>query len=237
MEKAIIIGGTTGIGSALTKVLVQHNYHVLVTGIEQDIISNIREAGSQNLEAHFLDCITDRASEKVEELVKQMGGLDLLVFCAGIGHLNKDLGFKVENRANQVNVLAFTEVVDWGYRYFDQQGFGHIVGITSVAGLFGFWRAPAYHAAKAYQMNYMAGLRQKAIRAKKPIFITDIRPGFVDTAMAEGKEGIWKISAEKAGQQIFQNIKRKSDIGYTARRWVAVAKIINILPNWLLKRM
>jgi NADP-dependent 3-hydroxy acid dehydrogenase YdfG len=55
-----------------------------------------------------------------------------------------------------------------------------------VAGLRGSRIAPAYNATKAFQINYLEGFRQKATKLKTPIFVTDIRPGFVDTEMAKG---------------------------------------------------
>ena len=43
---------------------------------------------------------------------------------------------------------------------------------------------PAYSATKAYQINYMEALRKKAFKAGGKVIVTDIRPGLVDTAMA-----------------------------------------------------
>ena len=63
--------------------------------------------------------------------------------------------------------------------------------------------APAYNASKAYQINYLEGLRQKATKIKNPIYVTDIRPGFVDTDMAKGEGQFWVATKEKAARQIF----------------------------------
>lgn len=237
MKKAIVIGGTTGIGNELANTLIRNNYLVVITGVEKDIIKNLKLSKSQSLTIKYLDCINENSSERVTELVEELGGLDLLVFSAGIGHLNKNLGFKVENNANKLNVLAFTEIADWTYRYFEKQGYGHFTSISSIAGLFGYHAAPAYHAAKSYQINYLEGLRQKAFKSRKPIYITDIRPGFVATQMAEGKKRFWTVSKEKAATQIFNYIRKKKDIGYISKRWVLIAIILKSLPNWARKRM
>lgn len=234
MKKAIIIGASTGIGRALAKVLLANDYKVGITGIEEDILAGLKDDAPENLVIKYLDCTRHNSSEIINELIGFLGGLDLLIFSAGIGHLDQNLGFEVENKANEVNVLAFTEVADKSFRYFEKQGHGHFVAITSVAGLRGNRLAPAYHAAKSYQINYLEGLRQKARKAG--IYVTDIRPGFVDTGLAN-KRRFWVASKEQAAEQIFELILKKKDMGYVTKRWRLVAYLLRILPNWIYKRL
>jgi len=237
MKKAIIIGATSGIGKELVRFLIGDNYKVGITGIEKNGLEELRQIKPEYLEAKYIDCIKDSSSEKISELVETLGGLDLLVFCAGIGHLNNNLGFEVENRANKLNVLAFTEIADWTYRFFEKQGKGHFVAISSIAGLRGYRVAPAYHAAKSYQIRYLEALKQKAHQSGKPIYITDIRPGFVETDMSVGKRQFWVATKEKAAKQIYSLIKRRKDIGYVTKRWLLVAIAMMIIPGWVHKRM
>ena len=63
-----------------------------------------------------------------------------------------------------------------GFPYFEQQKSGHLVTISSVGGTRGSGIAPAYNASKAYQINYMEGLRQKATKSPYSIYTTDIVP-------------------------------------------------------------
>jgi short-subunit dehydrogenase len=236
MEKAIIVGGTSGIGYGLSKILIENNYKVGITGIEKNIIEELQHSEQKNLITKYLDCKKVNASEEIAKFITVIGGLDLLIFCAGIGNLNKNLGFKVENNANKLNVLGFTEIADWGYQYFEKQGHGHFVAISSISGLLGNRNAPAYHAAKSYQITYLEGLRQKARRGRKfsrLIYVTDIRSGFVLTPMTEGKKMFWAATIEKAAKQIFKLIKNKKGYGYVTKRWWIVAAIIKILPTWV----
>lgn len=236
MKKAIIIGGSTGIGGALAKALLDNNYKLGITGIEKNILEKLNHIESKNLMGKYLDCTKHTNSEVINELIEFLGGLDLIIFCAGIGHLDKNLGFEVENNANKLNVLAFTEIADKSYRYFEQQEYGHFVSITSIAGLRGHRIAPAYHAAKSYQITYLEGLRQKATKSRMPINISDIRPGFVDTGMANNKR-FWMASKEKAARQIIDLINKKKDIGYVTKKWLFIALILKVLPNWIYKRL
>ena len=237
MKKAIIIGGTSGIGYGLANVLLANNYKVAITGVQQNIIDDLLTSEQEYLNVSYLDCKKKNASLAINELIEWLGGLDLLVFSAGIGNLNKDLGYQVENEANLLNVLGFTEISDWCYRYFLKQGFGHYVAISSLSGIFGSRVAPAYHAAKAYQISYLEGLKQKANKSGKPIYITDVRPGFVDTPITEGKKTFWSASAEKAGKQIYNLICRKKSVGYVSRRWRIIACLIKTIPRCIMDRI
>ncbi|RUT80204.1 SDR family NAD(P)-dependent oxidoreductase [Ancylomarina longa] len=236
-KKAIVVGASSGIGKELVKVLVENNYKVGLTGKEKDILDESRNGYLEDVEISCFDCTIDNNSEKIIELVTQLNGLDLLIFSAGIGNLNKNLGFEIENQANKLNVLAFTEIADWSYRFFEKQGYGHFVALSSVAGLFGYRFAPAYHAAKSYQISYLEGLRQKAYQSDKPIYVTDIRPGYVDTSMSKNKKRFWVLTAENAAKQIFDLIVRKKDVAYVSKKWQLVAIGLKLLPRWLRKRM
>ena len=79
------------------------------------------------------------------------------------------------------NAVGFTRLVGCAYRYFANNGGGHIACITSIAGTKGLGPAPAYSASKAMQNTYLQALEQLAISKHHNIHFTDIRPGFVDT--------------------------------------------------------
>lgn len=237
MKKAIVIGGTSGIGKALVEILLAQNYKVGISGVERDDLSTVKNSHADSVLIKYIDCSKENCTLEINELVDKLGGLDLMVFSAGVGHLNKNLGYTVENIANKVNVLGFTEVADWSYRFFDKQGSGHFVAISSFAGLFGFRTSPAYTAAKGYQINYMEALRQKAHRSNLPIYITDVRPGFVDTEISKELKGFWMTTPSRAAQQIYRAIKRKRSMVYVTKRWRLLATLIKLAPDWLRGRL
>jgi len=237
MKKAIIIGATSGIGKELAKILADKNYLVGITGRRENNLEEIKETKPESYIIKSFDCTTESNSEKLNELVNELGGLDLLLMSSGTGDLNENLNYEIERKTIDLNVHAFTEIVDWTFNFFKKQGEGHLAAISSIAGIRGSRIAPAYYASKAYQINYLEGLRQKAKKTGKPIFVTDIRPGFVDTDMAKGEGQFWMATKEKAAKQIFNLIKRKRDIGYVTKRWRLISIILNIIPNWIYKRM
>jgi short-subunit dehydrogenase len=79
-------------------------------------------------------------------------------------------------------------------------------------------------------------MKTKTIKSNK-VFITDIRPGFVDTAMALGEGIFWMVSLEKAAKQIYTAIKKKKRVAYISKRWRLIALFLKIAPASLLKKM
>jgi short-subunit dehydrogenase len=237
MKRAIVVGATSGIGNELAKILADNEYKIGITGRRIAALEKLKERDPEKYLVSSFDCTLEKNSERLTELTKQLGGLDLLILSSGTGDLNETLDFEIENTTNQLNVIAFTEIVDWAFNYFESEGKGHLVGISSLAGIRGGRIAPAYNASKAYQINYLEGLRQKAKKTKKPIYVTDIRPGFIDTAMAKGDGQFWVATKDKAAKQIHNLIKRKKDVGYVTKRWRLIAYLLRKLPNWMYKRM
>ena len=85
MKKAIIIGGSTGIGRSLAKVLLENDYKLGITGIEKEILKQLNQFNINNLKIKYFNCTTHQSSAIINELIEWLGGLDLLVFSAGVG--------------------------------------------------------------------------------------------------------------------------------------------------------
>ncbi|MCW1148772.1 SDR family NAD(P)-dependent oxidoreductase [Flavobacterium lacisediminis] len=238
MKKAIVIGATSGIGKELAKLLANDNYKVGLTGRRTELLKELKKEKPNSYLIKSFDVTDTKITiEKLEELTTELGGLDLLIISSGTGNINEDLDFKVENQTINTNVIGFTCIIDWSFNYFKNQKFGHIVAISSIGGLRGSRQAPAYNATKAYQINYLEGLRQKATKLKKSIFITDIRPGLVDTEMAKGEGLFWVMPVEKTAKQIYKAIINKKKIAYVTKRWKIIATILKVIPRVLYEKM
>ena len=238
MKKAIIIGATSGIGKSLAEKLVSEGYLVGITGRREEILKNIEENHSGKIFALKMDVQDASIIQSIgNELINKLGGLDVLIISAGIGNENKELNFSIENNVIKTNIQGFTCVADWGMNYFKKQGYGHIVNISSVAGIRGNGLAPSYNASKAYQINYLEGLRLNAYKSKSTIYVTDVCPGFVDTEMAKGDGLFWVASVEKAAEQIYTAIKQKKNTVYISKRWKLIGYLLKIIPYSILKRI
>ena len=111
------------------------------------------------------------------------------------------------------------------------------MGIRSVGGLRGSKQSPTYNTRKAHQINFFKGLRQKATNLKMPIFVTDIHPGLVDTAMAKGEGLFWVMPLNKTTKQIFRTITRKRIDSYAKKRKLIIAFISRHLHKFIYDKM
>lgn len=238
MKRAIVLGASSGIGQGVARILVKEGYRVGITGRRTELLEKLKVESPENYFTGTFDITdTDTSVNHLEELVGKMGGLDLLLINSGTGHRNETLDFNVEKPAIMTNVLGFTAIADWAFNYFTEKGKGQIAVVSSVAGIRGMRFAPAYGASKAYQISYIQALRNKAKKLNLPIVISDIRPGFVDTAMAQGEGIFWVASVEKASRQIVSSLLRKEEIIYVSRRWRGMAQLIRLIPRFLYEKI
>jgi len=238
MQKAIIIGASSGIGRELAKILSQNNYVVGLVGRRIELLSELQSEISTKTYVKCIDIVqTAEAINLFEELIREMDGMDLIVISSGVGFINHGLDWVQEKETIEVNVSGFTAMASAAFKYFCKQGSGHIVGISSIAAIRGGSESPAYNASKAFVSNYMEGLRQKASKLKLPIIITDIQPGFVNTAMAKGEGLFWVASPGKAAWQIFKAIKNKKKHTYITKRWRIIAWLLKVMPDWVYNRL
>jgi short-subunit dehydrogenase len=237
-RKVIIIGASSGIGRELAKIFSGHDYIVGITARRFELLSEVAKELPGPSVVKLMDVAnSDEAVNIFEGLIKEMGSVDIVVINAGIGFLNPDLTWKKEKDTIDVNVAGFAAIANVAIKQFLKQGRGHLVGISSVAAIRGDPTSPAYSASKAFMSNYLEALRLKVIKARLPVAVTDIQPGFVDTAMAQGDGLFWVASPEKAAQQIYNVIKKRRKRAYITRRWRFVAWIYKIIPDWLLAKI
>jgi len=233
-KKAIILGASTGIGRALAKVLARQGYVLGLASRNEELLLSLQAEIPTPSVIQPIDLNeTERSMELLKNLIAEMGGVDLVVINAGIHIPNLDLEWDSEYAMAQVNAVGFMAAANVAVKHFQNQGYGHLVGISSIAGLQGSGRSPAYSASKAFMSNYLAGLRQKLNQTQ--ITVTDIRPGFVNTQMVTNRRGVfWIASCEKAAEQILGAIRSKKKVAYITKRWAWVAWLYDRLPERLL---
>ena len=236
-KKAIVVGASSGMGKELTKILIKEGYNVGITGRREQLLKDLQNENPDRIFVRSFD-IRDlsKTTKSIGELIRELGGLDLLVLSSGVGFLNDELDTVPEFQTIDTNVTAFTDIMTFAYRYFMKHPPGHLVGITSIAALRGNRTAPAYNASKAYQSNYLEGLYTKSKKQKAGIHVTNIQPGFVETDMAKGNKLFWAAPPEKAARQIYRAILRKKRKVIITRRWGIFALMLRMAPGWIYER-
>ena len=238
-QAIIIIGATSGIGRALfEKYAADGNRIIGIIGRRTHLLDELCQKHPDATITATADITAqDEIAQAIDALHAELKHIDLAIVCSGTGDINISLDFTVERPTIDTNVTGWTFVIDTLYHIFEQQGYGHLVSITSAGGLRGEPMAPAYSASKAYQINYMEALRKKAYKSGNRIHVTDIRPGLVDTAMAKGEGLFWVMPVEKVASQIITAIHKKKSKAYVTRRWHILAVINKNLPFSLYRMM
>ncbi|MFY0625579.1 MAG: SDR family NAD(P)-dependent oxidoreductase [Reichenbachiella sp.] len=238
MKNAIIIGGTSGIGKELSEILAQKEWKVAITGRRENLLQEIKANYPENIITAKHDVDNQKASDEILlSLFEKLETVDLVVVSSGISELNQALDWELENRVIRTNVNGITKIYETIFNKFKEQGFGHLVGITSIAAIRGNRYCPSYSASKAFQCNYLEALRWISKNEKLNIHVTDIQPGFVDTFMAKGDKLFWVVPLPKAGKQIYRAIMRRKRKKIISHRWGIVAFFSRNVPNWLMEKM
>lgn len=120
--------------------------------------------------------------------------------------------------------------------HFEAQGYGFVVGISSVAGDRGRKGNYTYGAAKAGLTAYLSGLRARL--APKGVAVVTVKPGFVDTAMTFGLKGMFLVAPPaRVGERIARAIERKAGVVYVPWFWRPIMAAIRAIPEPVFKRL
>lgn len=235
--KAIIIGATSGIGMEVARALHHDGWTVALAGRRAERLDALCKEMGEKAVAMTIDVTSDDAPQRLNRLVAMAGGADIIFIVAGIGWQNTSLDTDKEMATAETNVMGFTRMANAAFHYFEKQGKGHIACISSIAGTKGLGAAPAYSATKRYQNTYMQCLAQLAHMNKLDIRFTDIRPGFVDTALISGSHFPMTMRPKRTAQLIVKAIYAKRRKVVVDWRYGVLVALWNLVPDWLWERL
>ena len=96
MKKIIIIGATSGIGRGLAEVYSQEDYLIGITGRRENLLEEVCARDKDKLFYQVCDITDTQATiSSLETLTQKMGGMDILIICAGTGELNPELSYQI----------------------------------------------------------------------------------------------------------------------------------------------
>ncbi len=237
MKTAVLVGASSGIGEGLARLLVSNGYTVCITGRRKENLHRICNEFGDRASYSVMD--VDDASSAInefEKITENFHQVDLVVISAGTGFIDPELPWQKEEQTIKTNVSGFAAIANSAYHLFKRQGHGHLVGISSIAAVRG-GPAAAYNASKAFVSSYLEGLRCRIVKDGLPIFVTDIRPGLVDTAMAQGEGLFWVQPVDKVARQIYSVIAKKKKYASVTKRWGLIAMLLKILPDAIYCKM
>ena len=232
-KRAIVIGASSGIGREVAQLLMKDGWTVGVAARREERLKEFGAAAWLQI-----DVTQDNATERLRQLIASLGGMDLFFYASGIGKQNRELHEDIELATVQTNALGFTRMIGEAYRYFAEQGSGHIAAISSIAGTKGLGPAPSYSATKAMQNVYLQALEQQAHARGLNIRFTDIRPGFVDTALLSGDFRYpLMLKPEAVARSIVKAIKRHRHICVIDWKYRLLTALWRWIPRCVWRRM
>lgn len=234
-KKAIVVGASSGIGKAIAQELSKNGYQVGLIARREELLYDLHKLLPNKSYIKKIDIAkTDDAMIKFQDLIKQMGGVSLVVLNAAVGFDDTRRVWFEQEQMIEVNTLGFASMAHCALDHFIQQKKGHLVGITSISGLRGTANAFTYCATKSFQSTLLEGIRNTSQLKNLGIYVTDIKPGFVDTDMVKGRsDKFWEASPDEAARQIYDAIKAKKKIAYVTKRWRLIAWFFKFAPDWL----
>lgn len=245
-RRAIVVGASSGIGAALVRRLSAEGYRVAALARREDKLSELAAAcrvdceksgGETFVYAHDVRCTGD-VPELFERVVRELGGLDLIVYAAAImPQIGKDEYDTEKDLAQlEVNLGGCITWCNEAARLFRTQRHGTVIGISSIAGDRGRKGNPVYCTTKAAMNTYLEALRNRL--SEVGAHVCTIKPGFVDTAMTEGMENpLWLISAEEAAKRILAAGRARANTRYVPRRWWLAGTVIKCIPSFVFKKL
>ena len=232
-KRAIVIGASSGIGREVARLLIAEGWTLGVAARRTDLLQTLGD-----VQVEQIDVTSEDATSRLRTLINKVGGMDLFFYASGIGKQNRELVEGIEMATMQTNALGFTRMIGEAYRYFAEQGGGHIAAITSIAGTKGLGPAPAYSATKAMQNVYLQALEQQAHARGLKIRFTDIRPGFVDTALLAGDFRYpMMLKPERVANEIVQAINGKRHIRVIDWKYRLLTAVWRRIPRCIWRRM
>ena len=182
-KNVLITGATGGIGNELVKKFITLGANVLATGTKSEKLDTIKKKYPDIRIKKFDISEHPRIEEFIDNVVLELGGLDVLVNNAGINMDNLSIRMKDEEWIKVINVnLSSTFLLSkHSIRKMLKSKFGRIVNITSVVGHTGNLGQSNYAASKAGIIGMSKSLA--AEYAKKDITVNCVSPGFIVSDM------------------------------------------------------
>ncbi|MFC2155694.1 SDR family NAD(P)-dependent oxidoreductase [Acidobacteriota bacterium] len=238
---AIITGGASGIGRALSEALAGWGCEVVLADLQHELAEEVagRICAAGGKAAAFKVDVTNFAAlaEVVKKTVERAGRLDYMFNNAGIGIAGEVRDFTLEdwNRVIDVNVRGVINGIQAVYPLMLNQGFGHIVNTASMAGLVPIPVLAAYTASKHAVVGLSKTLRIEAV--DKGVRVSVLCPGVIRTPILGGGGKYGKILEDIPPEALTRIVERMkpmpADIfARKALKKVAKNRGIIVVPGW-----
>jgi len=243
-RRALILGAKSAIAQAIARRLATDGYDLILAARRTEplepLAADLRLRQERQVLIWPFDALdTAKAADFPASLARECGEFHLVVMVFGYLGDQKQAQTDTEEieRILHTNFTGGAVVLSHLANYLERldQPCG-IIGIGSVAGDRGRQSNYFYGAAKGALGLFLQGLRNRL--AATNVHVMTVKPGFVDTPMTEGLEGLFLVaSPEAVANDIVKAFNKKKDILYTPWFWRYIMLIIKNIPERIFKKL
>ncbi|WP_295126906.1 SDR family oxidoreductase [uncultured Chitinophaga sp.] len=247
-----ITGASSGIGKALALELAKQQAKLVLTARRADVLADVKaECLKYTPHCKLLSFdLTDSAQiePKAAEALQLFGGLDVLINNAGVSQRSPvmETALEVDRQIMEINFFATVAFTKALLPHFKKQGHGHIIVMSSMAGLLGFPMRSAYSAAKHALHGFFETFQTE--QPVKDLHTTIVCPGRINTPislsaltgsgqphgkMDDGQKN--GIPADKCARIILKAAENKKKLIKIAKEEKILLAIKRVIPSMFYK--
>ncbi len=243
MSKILVIGATSAIAEATCRRFAAGKNELYLLARNEERLSTLSKdlliRGAASVQYKVFDVNnSENTAAIIAEASAAMQGIDTVLIAHGTlpdqQACEKDYALCL-NELN-TNMISTIHILTLISNTFEEQGYGSIVAISSVAGDRGRQSNYVYGTAKGAVSIFMQGLRNRL--SKKGINVITIKPGFVDTPMtADFKKGALWASPDDIAKGILSAIEKGKNEVYLPSFWWLIMLVIKSIPEFIFKKL
>ncbi len=259
-QHAIITGGSSGIGKAIAQLLASRGAHISIIARTHATLNTAKseiEAARASRNQHVVAISADVADrvqveQAVASAIGQVGPPDFLITSAGMAHPGyfQDLAIEVFERTMAVNYFGTLYAIRAVLPVMERQHKGHLVLISSGAGLIGLYGytpySPTKFALRGLAESLRGELRRTGVRVSiayppdtdTPQLVKENETKPFETKLITGTAKTW--SAENVAGVIVRGIRKKSFVITPGMEMTVLARLHSLLApglDWYFDRL
>lgn len=244
-DKVVFLtGASSGIGEALAIAMAAKGATLGLLARREELLRDLaNRCESAGGTARFFSCDVANSVEVrsvADELRREFGQIDVLIANAGIGGNNREtrsLEPQAVKRVIDINLWGAANSVHAVLPEMLEHGSGHLVAISSLAGIRGLPGSAAYSASKAGMTAFFESVRLDTL--DKGIVVTIVQPGFIKTPLTSGRANKMPFLMElgDAIPQILKAIENKKKFVAFPWQLATIVRASKVFPAWLYDRV
>lgn len=243
--KAVILGGTSGMGRAIARLLVERGDAVFLLGIGDDELTrsaaDLTARHPKHAESGWAVCDLERPegfAAALDAADEALGGFDTVVVTAALFATQDKLEDDIEltRRLVTVNYAHTLVFCEHARKRLLARGGGRLAVFSSVAGDRGRKPVAIYGSGKAGLSHYLESLDHK--HHADGLSVLCVKPGFVKTSMTAGlKPPPFAGEPEQVARDVVRAMDRRRPMLYTPGMWALVMLVIRWLPRFVMRKI